>query len=96
MEPLRGEARRSLLRAVTTASLLALVGSAAAETPGLTVDQVDALRTAPDVRIFDVNNRDVYEKGHVPGALFGEARAIEKALPADRALRLVFYCKNSH
>lgn len=89
---------RSSPRALGAAVLLALAlsGAAAAEIPALTVDEVDALRAAPDTRVFDVNSRSVYEKGHVPGALFGEARSIEKVLPADRALRLVFYCKSPH
>jgi hypothetical protein len=62
----------------------------------LSVNQVEALLGQPDVRIFDVNDETVYAKGHVPGALRSDLTEVVSRLPADKGLRLVFYCKNGH
>jgi hypothetical protein len=79
--------------------LLALAGPArAAPEPfgRLEVDEVEQLLGAKDVRIVDVNSAAVYAKGHVPGAIWSELDGVERVLPADRTMRLIFYCKNTH
>jgi len=81
---------------LSLAGLLAVAGAARAETDpfgSLSVDEVEALLGKPDVKIFDVNGPEVYAKGHVPGAIWSELDPTSK-LPADKATRLVFYCKN--
>jgi rhodanese-related sulfurtransferase len=60
----------------------------------LTVDQVEHLLRAPDVRVFDANTRDTFEDGHVPGATFIDTKTLAGALPKDKSTRLVFYCKS--
>jgi len=62
----------------------------------LSVGEVEALLGKPDVRIFDVNTAEVYAKGHVPGAVWSDLGGVVSKLPADKELRLVFYCKNGH
>ena len=63
----------------------------------LTVDQVAALIARHDVDIYDNNGKDVWQKGHVPGAkwvAFNEVK--ESDLPKDHSRKLVFYCANPH
>ncbi|MGH3054200.1 MAG: rhodanese-like domain-containing protein [Gaiellaceae bacterium] len=46
--------------------------------------------------VYDVNSRASWESAHVPGATHLDPAAfIAGDLPADRTLRLVFYCSNS-
>jgi rhodanese-related sulfurtransferase len=45
--------------------------------------------------VIDVNNRQSWDKAHVPGARHLDPLAFsEHALPEDRAAALVFYCSN--
>jgi hypothetical protein len=92
-------------RITLAAAALALLGLSASPAPAraeeepfgqLTVEQVGALLGAADVRIYDVNSASVYAKGHVPGATWAALGDIPQKLPADKTLRLVFYCKNGH
>jgi rhodanese-related sulfurtransferase len=47
--------------------------------------------------IFDNNNKDRFDKGHVPGAKWVKFNDVKAAdLPADKAATLVFYCANEH
>ena len=77
------------------ASALALAARAGEPFQVLTVDEVDAMRAAADVALFDANPPEVYAKNHLPGARFvsGDLAAL---LPRDKSLRLVFYCANPH
>jgi hypothetical protein len=91
--------RRSILAAV----VLLLAGTARAS-PGkeegfsdLTIDQVADLIAKKDVDVFDNNSKDVYAKGHVPGAKWVDFKAVKESdLPKDKSRKLVFYCANSH
>ena len=56
------------------------------------VDTVQQMLAAGDVRVYDVNPRDVYEKYHLPGAVYVGHAKLEGLLPADRSTRLLFYC----
>jgi rhodanese-related sulfurtransferase len=47
-----------------------------------------------DVVVFDVNSAEVYARGHLPGARWSAMDSVEKNLPADKALTLVYYCHN--
>ena len=63
----------------------------------LSVDQVADLIAKRDVDVFDNNGKDVWQKGHVPGArwvAFNEVK--ESDLPKDHSRKLVFYCANEH
>lgn len=62
----------------------------------LSVDEVEKLLAQPDVRVFDANTRETFERGHLPGASFVEPRTLASALPQDKSTRLVFYCQNPH
>ncbi len=84
---------------LVAAALLAWAPPAtAADLPKLSVDEVSKLVGAPDVRIYDVNAREVFDKAHLPGATFVELAGsdVEQKLPKDRKTRLVYYCKNPH
>ena len=91
--------RTSLL----AAAVLLFAGAARADTAkdegfgDLTVDQVADLIARKDVDVFDNNNKDVFDKGHVPTAkwvAFNEVK--ESDLPKDKLRKLVFYCANTH
>ena len=63
----------------------------------LTVDQVADLIAKKDVAVFDNNGKDVFEKGHVPGATWVAFNAVKATdLPNDKSRKLVFYCANTH
>jgi hypothetical protein len=88
---------------ITPIAALLVLGLAARAAPAgaesepfgrLEVGQVEALLGAKDVLIFDVNSAEVYAKGHVPGARWTALADVEKNLPADKSVRLVYYCHN--
>lgn len=58
--------------------------------------EVAALRErGRDHVVIDVNPRELYDDGHVPGARWMRFDAIDRAmLPADRAVPVVLYCYN--
>lgn len=66
----------------------------------LTVDEVaqriDAAKAGKgQLFVYDNNQREVYEKGHVPTAKWVKPSALSASdLPADKAAPLVFYCAN--
>jgi rhodanese-related sulfurtransferase len=62
----------------------------------VSVDEVEKLLGAPDVKVFDANTRETFQSGHLPGATFVESKTLASALPHDKSARLVFYCKNPH
>jgi len=63
----------------------------------LTVDQVASLIAKKDADVFDNNGKDVYEKGHVPGAKWVAFNAVKESdLPKEKTRKLVFYCANPH
>ncbi len=62
----------------------------------VTVDQVERMLSAKDVAVYDANPAEVFEKNHLPGARFVGPDFGAKALPSDKATRLVFYCANPH
>jgi hypothetical protein len=51
-----------------------------------------------DVAVFDANTDEVFASARVPGAVhlaeFKDYPA--SVLPADKATRVIFYCKNTH
>jgi rhodanese-related sulfurtransferase len=88
----------STLGLATLALLLVAAPAGAAEPFSLmSAAELSKALGAPDVKVFDANSPDVYAKAHVPGAAlvdFQEFTAGE--LPADKATRVIFYCKNTH
>jgi rhodanese-related sulfurtransferase len=59
-----------------------------------TMDQVEKWISAKDAIVYDVNDDDVYQKNHLPGARFLSGKAWTKTLPEAKGARLVFYCSN--
>ena len=56
-------------------------------------ERVQRLLLENQVRICDVNARQSWIEGHVPGALnLDPANYLESDLPADKETSLVFYC----
>jgi len=52
---------------------------------------------APDLKVFDANSASVFAKAHVPGARLVDYDGFTAGeLPADKATRVIFYCKNTH
>lgn len=83
-----------MVRRLAPIALLALSTPAAPADPFqmVSLDEVERMLSAPDVAVYDANQRDVYEKHHLPGARFVDRGFGASALPADKATRLVFYC----
>jgi rhodanese-related sulfurtransferase len=91
------------MRTRTVAATLVILGLAGLAAPAraetepfgrLDVNQVEALLGQKGVMIFDVNSAEVYAKGHLPGAVWSALGEVEKKLPADRSLKLIYYCHN--
>lgn len=48
---------------------------------------------SPRLAVFDANDRETYDAGHVPGATWVHYDSVSaEVLPADTAAPLVFYC----
>jgi len=63
----------------------------------MTAAELKQVLGAPDVRVFDANSASVFQKGHVPGARLVDYDGFTAGeLPADKATRVIFYCKNTH
>ncbi len=58
----------------------------------VTAAQVERMMRAKDVKIYDVNIAELWERNHLPGAVHVGNRPLAAILPADKATRLVFYC----
>jgi Rhodanese-like domain len=95
----------AILRVVALPGLLAVAALAAPPAGAdkepfgvLTAAELLPLVGAPDVAIFDANSAEEFARGHVPGAihLADFRRFPASALPADKATRVIFYCKNTH
>jgi len=80
----------------TAAALIALAvparGAAREPYQTLGVDAVERMLGASDVRVYDANTRELFEKNHLPGAVHLGRQKLSVLLPADRTARLVFYC----
>src|SRR5437762_103968 len=62
----------------------------------LTPAEVEKRRTEKNVFVFDNNNKERFEKGHVPGAKWVKPSEMTAAmLPPDKTATLVFYCANT-
>ena len=47
--------------------------------------------------IYDNNHKDVFDKGHIPGAKWVDYEKVAAGdLPQDKEATLVFYCANEH
>jgi rhodanese-related sulfurtransferase len=78
----------ALAAALATPSL----GGASEPYATLDVDAVEKMLGAGDVRIYDANTRELFEKNHLPGAVHVGKQQLSALLPADRSTKLVFYC----
>jgi rhodanese-related sulfurtransferase len=88
---------RSFGRFLIAAVLLLAPGAFAAEFGSLTVAQVSARLKEKNFFVFDNNNNERFQKGHVPGAKWLNPYAVRPSdLPADKSATLVFYCASEH
>ncbi|MGZ3418069.1 MAG: rhodanese-like domain-containing protein [Polyangiales bacterium] len=64
----------------------------------LTIDQVEQkLAGTPKPVVLDANPREVYEKRHLPGAIWvPEDGSVASVVPKDKSASLIFYCANPH
>ena len=84
-------------------SLLVVVGAlaagcklpAVAPPHALTLDEAERRLGQPGVHFYDANPREMYDRGHVPGATWVEYDQVHRdTLPKARAETLIFYCAN--
>jgi rhodanese-related sulfurtransferase len=59
----------------------------------LSLDEVERMLGQPDVVVIDANERELYDRHHVPGARFAGS-SLREVLPEKKDTRLVFYCTN--
>jgi len=61
----------------------------------LTVDQVAEHVARGDASIFDNNDKETWQKGHVPTAKWVDFKNVQTSdLPKDKDRTLIFYCAN--
>ena len=58
----------------------------------LSLSEARAMHGKPGVVFLDVNEPEIYEQGHIPGATWVTDEHLEKFLPKDKNTTLVFYC----
>ena len=58
----------------------------------LSVDEVQRMLGRQDVKVFDANPPDLWQKHHLPGATFIGDKKLATLLPPDKGAKLVFYC----
>jgi hypothetical protein len=63
----------------------------------LTPQEVFAKLKEKNVYVFDNNEKERWQKSHVPGAKWVHPNEYDaKELPADKNATLIFYCANEH
>jgi rhodanese-related sulfurtransferase len=89
-----------ITRLLSLSLALALVPALACASAGkgedfqmVSLDEVEAMLGKTDVVVIDANERDLFEKHHVPGARFA-GKKLASVLPEKKDTRLVFYCTN--
>ena len=80
------------------ASLLLLgalaLPAAAEDVVLMPMDEVEKRLGQPGFAVFDANVPEVWEKNHLPGAVYVTGKDLARLLPADKQVTLVFYCAN--
>ncbi|BEH11296.1 hypothetical protein GSUET_29080 [Geobacter sulfurreducens subsp. ethanolicus] len=54
--------------------------------------EVLRFRNRPDVVVFDVNVKEIWEEHSIPGAVHIDTHDFERFLPKDKNAILIFYC----
>jgi ABC-type enterochelin transport system substrate-binding protein len=65
----------------------------------ISVDEVDQRVAKKDGKtfVFDANPKEVFDKHHVPGAVYVPDEGVTASLlPADKNATLIFYCANTY
>jgi rhodanese-related sulfurtransferase len=75
-------------------TLLAFSAQSPGQPIALTMAQVEARLGQPGVYVYDVNVPELWESGHLPGAIHIDTPRIRRFLPRDRNVTLIFYCAN--
>lgn len=83
-----------MTRRVFALLFVALAGLSQNGPAALTMAQVEALLGKPGVYFYDVNTPELWQQGHLPGAIYINQPNIRPLLPRDKKAMLVFYCAN--
>jgi len=85
------------MRFLIAAMLFLTPPAFAAEFGSLTVREVSARLKEKNFFVFDNNNYQRFQQGHVPGARWLNPYSVQpNDLPADKSATLVFYCASEH
>ncbi len=58
----------------------------------LSLSEARDMHGKPGVFFIDVNEPEIYEQGHIPGATWVTNEHLERFLPKDKSATLIFYC----
>jgi len=89
--------RRAFLTLAVAGALTLGCSRSSANLKSLTIDEVSQRIAVNDGKtfVYDNNDKDRYDKGHVPGAKWVKFDNVTAAdLPADKGATLIFYCAN--
>ena len=78
--------------AALAALILARAPARADDFKTLSVDDVQKMLGQPDVKVYDANPPDLWQKHHLPGATFIGEKKLASVLPQDRSTKVIFYC----
>lgn len=60
----------------------------------ISLKQAERLLGQKDVYFFDVNPEDIWQQGHIPGAVNINKPDWQSLLPTNKTATLIFYCMN--
>lgn len=60
----------------------------------ISLKQAERLLGQKDVYFFDVNPEDIWQQGHIPGAININKPDWQSLLPQNKTATLIFYCMN--
>lgn len=75
-------------------ALPTLAQQAHPEPPMINMHDAEALLGQDNVWFLDVNTPEIWQQGHIPGAVWINQAQWQKLLPENRDATLIFYCAN--
>ncbi|WP_392398229.1 rhodanese-like domain-containing protein [Edwardsiella piscicida] len=95
---MRSPSPTAMLLALTIVSGVACAADTPApaphEPPVISMRAAEALLGKPNVYFLDANTPEIWQQGHIPGAIYINQANWPALLPADRRATLIFYCAN--
>jgi rhodanese-related sulfurtransferase len=84
---------RAAAAALAVAALAACAHRGGAEPFTLvSIEETERMLARPGLVVIDANTPEIFQKHHLPGAVFWKSAPLAQLLPADRDRPVLFYC----